>query len=52
MAPVLAILSRLPFSRRACIKVLEANMTVTNVIEVLVALAVIYAAYRFFQKRA
>jgi hypothetical protein len=30
----------------------EANMTVTNVIEVVVALALFYAAYRFFQKRA
>ena len=30
----------------------EANMTVTNVIEVVVALALLYAAYRFFQKRA
>jgi len=27
-------------------------MTVTNVIEVVVALALLYAAYRFFQKRA
>jgi len=27
-------------------------MTVTNVIEVVVALALFYAAYRFFQKRA
>ncbi len=30
----------------------EANMTVTNVIEVVVALAILYTAYRFFQKRA
>jgi len=27
-------------------------MTVTNVIEVIVVLAILYAAYRFFQKRA
>jgi hypothetical protein len=27
-------------------------MTVTNVIEIVVVLAIIYAAYRFFQKRA
>jgi len=27
-------------------------MTVSNVIEVVVALALLYAAYRFFQKRA
>jgi len=27
-------------------------MTVTNVIEVVVVLAILYAAYRFFQKRA
>ena len=31
---------------------LEANMTVTNVIEVVVALALLYPAYRFFQKWA
>ena len=30
----------------------EANMTVTNVIEVVVGLALLYAAYRFYQKRA
>jgi hypothetical protein len=35
-----------------CTQVLEANMTVTNVIEVVVVLAILYAAYRFFQKRA
>ena len=28
------------------------NMTVTNVIEMVVVLAILYAAYRFFQKRA
>jgi len=27
-------------------------MTVTNVIEIVVVLAILYAAYRFFQKRA
>jgi len=30
---------------------LEANTMVTNVIEVVVVLAILYAAYRFFQKR-
>jgi hypothetical protein len=35
-----------------CTHVLEANMTVTNVIEVVVVLAILYTAYRFFQKRA
>ena len=30
---------------------LEANMTVANVIEIVVVLAILYAAYRFFQKR-
>lgn len=39
-------------SRKVCTQVLEANMTVTNVIEVVVVLAILYAAYRFFQKRA
>jgi hypothetical protein len=29
----------------------EANMTVTNVIELVVVLAILYVAYRFFQKR-
>jgi small-conductance mechanosensitive channel len=29
----------------------EANMTVTNVIEAVVVLAILYVAYRFFQKR-
>jgi hypothetical protein len=33
-------------------QVLGANMTVTNLIEIVVVLAILYAAYRFFQKRA
>jgi hypothetical protein len=32
-------------------RVLEANMTVANVIEVVVVLAILYAAYRLYQKR-
>jgi hypothetical protein len=35
-----------------CTQVLGVNMTVTNVIEMVVVLAILYAAYRFFQKRA
>jgi hypothetical protein len=31
---------------------MEANTMVTNVIEVVVVLAILYAAYRLFQKRA
>jgi hypothetical protein len=31
--------------------VLEANMTVANVVEVVVVLAILYGAYRFYQKR-
>jgi len=30
--------------------VLEANMTVANVVEVVVVLAILYVAYRFYQK--
>ena len=30
---------------------LEANMTVANVVEVVVVLAILYVAYRFYQKR-
>jgi hypothetical protein len=29
----------------------EANMTVANMIEIVVVLAILYVAYRFFQKR-
>jgi len=29
----------------------EANMTIANVIEVVVVLAILYAGYRLFQKR-
>ena len=43
--------TRRPGTRKACTQVLEANMTVTNVIEIVVALAILYAAYRFFLKR-
>lgn len=31
---------------------LEANMTVANMIEIVVVLAILYVAYRFFQKRS
>ena len=36
---------------RVMMRVLEANMTVANVIEVVVVLAILYAAYRLYQKR-
>ena len=31
--------------------VLEADMTLANVVEVVVVLAILYVAYRFYQKR-
>jgi len=36
---------------RAMMGVLEANMTVANVVEVVGVLAILYVAYRFYQKR-
>jgi hypothetical protein len=35
----------------AIIIALEANMTAANVIEIVVVLAILYIAYRFYQKR-
>ena len=32
-------------------EVLAANMTVGNVVEIVVILAILYVAYRFYQKR-
>jgi len=36
---------------RAMMGVLEANMTVANVFEIAVVLAILYVAYLFYQKR-
>jgi hypothetical protein len=49
--PTSSLLTRKRLRAMIRMRVMEANMAVANVVEVVVVLAILYVAYRFYQKR-